>query len=101
MRPQLSDSSFRVWSVRLHVSDILHIIIMSTDPGTVNGEEDEFGAFVALHAGALQSAGIPPIYWRSLHHKITNEVCLLVFNLQPAACPVTYCGAGTQCENDL
>ncbi|XP_044041816.1 tubulin--tyrosine ligase-like protein 12 isoform X1 [Siniperca chuatsi] len=41
----------------------------------MNGDEDdEFRAFVALHAGALQSSGIPQIYWRSLHHKITNEI---------------------------
>ncbi|XP_070709918.1 tubulin--tyrosine ligase-like protein 12 [Pempheris klunzingeri] len=48
---------------------------MSTSPLTVNGEEDEeFRAFVALHSGALQSSGIPQTYWRSLHHKITNEI---------------------------
>ncbi|XP_070785226.1 tubulin--tyrosine ligase-like protein 12 [Enoplosus armatus] len=42
---------------------------------TMNGGEDEeFRAFEALHAGALQSSGIPQIYWRSLHHKITNEI---------------------------
>uniref|UniRef100_A0AAQ4RE03 Tubulin tyrosine ligase-like family, member 12 n=1 Tax=Gasterosteus aculeatus aculeatus TaxID=481459 RepID=A0AAQ4RE03_GASAC len=41
----------------------------------MNGDEDEeFQAFVALHAGALQSSQIPTIYWRSLHHKITNEI---------------------------
>uniref|UniRef100_A0A8C3ADZ3 Tubulin tyrosine ligase-like family, member 12 n=1 Tax=Cyclopterus lumpus TaxID=8103 RepID=A0A8C3ADZ3_CYCLU len=37
-------------------------------------EDEELDVFVALHAGALQSSGIPPIYWRSLHHKITNEI---------------------------
>lgn len=48
---------------------------MSTNPVMLNGDEDEeFSAFVALHAAALQSAGIPHIYWRSLHHKITNEI---------------------------
>uniref|UniRef100_A0A8C9XGC4 Tubulin tyrosine ligase-like family, member 12 n=1 Tax=Sander lucioperca TaxID=283035 RepID=A0A8C9XGC4_SANLU len=36
--------------------------------------DEEFTGFVALHGGALQSSGIPPIYWRSLHHKITNEI---------------------------
>ncbi|KAK9525270.1 hypothetical protein VZT92_015997 [Zoarces viviparus] len=41
----------------------------------MNGDEDdEFNVFVALHAGALQSSRIPTIYWRSLHHKITNEI---------------------------
>uniref|UniRef100_UPI0037E7CEFF tubulin--tyrosine ligase-like protein 12 n=1 Tax=Semicossyphus pulcher TaxID=241346 RepID=UPI0037E7CEFF len=48
---------------------------MSTDPIIVHGDEDEeFTAFVALHAGALQSSGIPQIYWRSLQHKITDEI---------------------------
>ncbi|XP_034529609.1 tubulin--tyrosine ligase-like protein 12 isoform X2 [Notolabrus celidotus] len=48
---------------------------MSTDPVIQLGDEDEeFMVFTALHAGALQSSGIPQIYWRSLHHKITNEV---------------------------
>ncbi|XP_047430657.1 tubulin--tyrosine ligase-like protein 12 [Mugil cephalus] len=48
---------------------------MSTNPEILNGSEDEeFQSFVALHAGALQSSGIPQIYWRSLHHKITNEI---------------------------
>ncbi|KAE8281564.1 Tubulin--tyrosine ligase-like protein 12 [Larimichthys crocea] len=37
-------------------------------------EDEEFAVFVALHAGALQSSGIPQTYWRSLHHKITNEI---------------------------
>ncbi|XP_070848074.1 tubulin--tyrosine ligase-like protein 12 [Chaetodon trifascialis] len=48
---------------------------MSTNRLIMNGEEDEeFKVFVALHAGALQSSGIPQIYWRSLHQKITNEI---------------------------
>nr|XP_046235107.1 tubulin--tyrosine ligase-like protein 12 [Scatophagus argus] len=48
---------------------------MSTSPVIMNGDEDEeFTVFVGLHAGALQCAGIPQIYWRSLHHKITNEI---------------------------
>ncbi|KAG8005733.1 Tubulin--tyrosine ligase-like protein 12 [Nibea albiflora] len=48
---------------------------MSTNPVIMNGDEhEEFAVFVALHAGALQSSGIPQIYWRSLHHKITNEI---------------------------
>lgn len=54
-----------------------NIAVMSTNPIMMNGDEDELELFVALHAGALQSSGIPPIYWRSLHHKITNEVCCL------------------------
>lgn len=52
---------------------------MSTNPTVINGDEDEeFAEFVVLHAVALQSCGIPQIYWRSLHHKIVNEVCLLL-----------------------
>ncbi|XP_040886527.1 tubulin--tyrosine ligase-like protein 12 [Toxotes jaculatrix] len=48
---------------------------MSAEQITMNGDEDEeFRAFEALHAGALRSSRIPPIYWRSLHHKITNEI---------------------------
>lgn len=52
---------------------------MSTNPTVIDGDEDEeFAEFVVLHAAALQSCGIPQIYWRSLHHKIVNEVCLLL-----------------------
>ncbi|XP_010792488.1 tubulin--tyrosine ligase-like protein 12 [Notothenia coriiceps] len=50
---------------------------MTTNTLIMNGNEDEdedFRDFVALHAGALQSSGIPLIYWRSLHDKITNEI---------------------------
>ncbi|XP_059181635.1 tubulin--tyrosine ligase-like protein 12 isoform X1 [Centropristis striata] len=48
---------------------------MSTNRVTMNGEQDEeYQVFVALHAAALQSSGIPSVYWRSLHHKITNEI---------------------------
>ncbi|XP_068442719.1 tubulin--tyrosine ligase-like protein 12 isoform X2 [Clinocottus analis] len=48
---------------------------MSTNSLIMNGDKDEeFDVFVALHAGALQSSRIPPAYWRSLHHKITNEI---------------------------
>ncbi|XP_040002553.1 tubulin--tyrosine ligase-like protein 12 isoform X3 [Xiphias gladius] len=48
---------------------------MSAERITMDGGEDqEFCAFTALHAGALRSSGIPQIYWRSLHHKITSEI---------------------------
>lgn len=45
----------------------------------VNGAEEEeeqdgFVAFEALHTAALQASGLPQTYWRSLFHKITNEV---------------------------
>ncbi|XP_056605229.1 tubulin--tyrosine ligase-like protein 12 [Triplophysa dalaica] len=43
--------------------------------GDVNGEEDEeYRLFLALHTPALKAARIPPLYWRSLHLKLTNEV---------------------------
>ncbi|TNN21936.1 hypothetical protein EYF80_067953 [Liparis tanakae] len=48
---------------------------MSTDNEPVTGDVREaFAVFVALHAGALQASGIPPVLWRSLHRKITGEV---------------------------
>ncbi|XP_008399781.1 tubulin--tyrosine ligase-like protein 12 [Poecilia reticulata] len=48
---------------------------MSTDPEGLNDDTDEgFGAFVVLQGGALQSSGVPQVYWKSLYHKITNEV---------------------------
>lgn len=41
----------------------------------MNGEGDnEFMEFSALHAGALHAAGIPQLYWRTLHHKLNKEV---------------------------
>lgn len=49
--------------------------IMSEQNIMLNGDEDEeFRVFVSLHAGSLQSSGIPQTYWRSLHHKITKQV---------------------------
>ncbi|XP_054911404.1 tubulin--tyrosine ligase-like protein 12 [Poeciliopsis prolifica] len=48
---------------------------MSTNPERLNDDLDEgFGAFVGLQGEALQSSGVPQVYWRSLYHKITNEV---------------------------
>lgn len=41
----------------------------------LNGDEDEeFAVFVALHAAALRSCGLPELYWRSLHRKIVGEI---------------------------
>uniref|UniRef100_A0A672ILZ6 Tubulin--tyrosine ligase-like protein 12 SET-like domain-containing protein n=1 Tax=Salarias fasciatus TaxID=181472 RepID=A0A672ILZ6_SALFA len=37
-------------------------------------EEESYRAFEALHAAALQSSGVPHVYWRSLHHKLTSEI---------------------------
>ncbi|CAL8324020.1 unnamed protein product [Lota lota] len=37
------------------------------------GEEDYLN-FVSLHVGALQSSGIPRLYWKSLFHKLSNEI---------------------------
>ncbi|KAG7235829.1 hypothetical protein INR49_002129 [Caranx melampygus] len=46
-----------------------------SEPVLLDADEDEeFVAFVALHAGALRSSRVPQIYWKSLHHKITSEV---------------------------
>uniref|UniRef100_A0A8C5H6S7 Tubulin--tyrosine ligase-like protein 12 SET-like domain-containing protein n=1 Tax=Gouania willdenowi TaxID=441366 RepID=A0A8C5H6S7_GOUWI len=33
-----------------------------------------YRGFEALHAAALHSSGIPQLYWKSLFHKITNEI---------------------------
>uniref|UniRef100_A0A3Q2Z8G9 Tubulin tyrosine ligase-like family, member 12 n=1 Tax=Hippocampus comes TaxID=109280 RepID=A0A3Q2Z8G9_HIPCM len=37
-------------------------------------EEEEFKKFVISYRNALQGSGIPETYWRSFHHKLTNEV---------------------------
>ncbi|XP_051748307.1 tubulin--tyrosine ligase-like protein 12 isoform X3 [Ctenopharyngodon idella] len=43
--------------------------------GNVNGEEDEeYQVFLSLHSPALKAARIPPLYWKSLHLKLANEV---------------------------
>lgn len=45
--------------------------------GKVNGEEDEeYQVFLSLHTPALKAARIPPLYWKSLHLKLANEVTL-------------------------
>uniref|UniRef100_A0A674NQD6 Tubulin tyrosine ligase-like family, member 12 n=1 Tax=Takifugu rubripes TaxID=31033 RepID=A0A674NQD6_TAKRU len=42
---------------------------------TMNGEGDnEFMGFLSLHAGPLHAAGVPQIYWKTLHHKLNNEI---------------------------
>ncbi|KAL6460293.1 hypothetical protein MHYP_G00320520 [Metynnis hypsauchen] len=42
---------------------------------SVNGGEAElYDAFLALHTPALKAAGIPPLYWKTLYHKLTSEV---------------------------
>ncbi|XP_061570285.1 tubulin--tyrosine ligase-like protein 12 [Cololabis saira] len=46
---------------------------MAADSETLNDVED-FQTFVTLHSRALQSSGIPSLYWNSLHHKISNEI---------------------------
>lgn len=64
-----------LWTSAL--SDSRSASVMS-DVQIMNGEDDnEFTGFLALHAGALHAAGIPQLYWRSLHHKLHNEVCFL------------------------
>ncbi|XP_061923037.1 tubulin--tyrosine ligase-like protein 12 isoform X2 [Entelurus aequoreus] len=50
--------------------------MMATNASVLStGDEDEeFNTFVALYAKALNSCGIPEMYWRSLHQKITNQI---------------------------
>uniref|UniRef100_A0A7N9AX52 Tubulin tyrosine ligase-like family, member 12 n=1 Tax=Mastacembelus armatus TaxID=205130 RepID=A0A7N9AX52_9TELE len=68
----MSRSFFRVYRIP---REWLLAATMSTNQVIMNGNRDEeFQAFEALHAGALRSSGLPQIYWRSLHHKITNEI---------------------------
>ncbi|KAI4899274.1 hypothetical protein NFI96_020590 [Prochilodus magdalenae] len=38
------------------------------------GEDEEYKTFLALHSPALKAAGIPPLYWKTLHYKLSNEV---------------------------
>lgn len=38
-------------------------------------DEEEYNLFVSVHEPALKAANIPPLYWRSLHLKLANEVC--------------------------
>nr|XP_057922279.1 tubulin--tyrosine ligase-like protein 12 isoform X1 [Doryrhamphus excisus] len=49
---------------------------MSTNAGVLlNGDEDaDFKTFVILYYKALNGCGIPQMYWRSLYHKITNQI---------------------------
>ncbi|XP_035003717.1 tubulin--tyrosine ligase-like protein 12 [Hippoglossus stenolepis] len=48
---------------------------MSAEQIAMDGDVDEhFSSFLALHTGALRASGIPHIYWKSLHQKITNEI---------------------------
>lgn len=42
--------------------------------GFVNEEDEEYKVFLALHTAALKAARIPPLYWKSLHHKLKHEV---------------------------
>ncbi|XP_006633164.2 tubulin--tyrosine ligase-like protein 12 [Lepisosteus oculatus] len=37
-------------------------------------EGDAYELFLSLHGAALKASRIPPVYWRSLHYKLTNEV---------------------------
>ncbi|KAL4660317.1 tubulin-tyrosine ligase-like protein 12 [Arapaima gigas] len=45
--------------------------------GSQNGYEqdgEEYRLFVELHAAALKSSRIPPLYWKTLYYKLVNEV---------------------------
>lgn len=49
--------------------------VVKSGPKIMNGEGDnEFMGFLALHAAALHAAGVPQLYWRTLHHKLNKEV---------------------------
>ncbi|XP_063073620.1 tubulin--tyrosine ligase-like protein 12 [Engraulis encrasicolus] len=37
-------------------------------------DDEEYNLFVSVHEPALKAANIPPLYWRSLHLKLANEV---------------------------
>ncbi|XP_036376201.1 tubulin--tyrosine ligase-like protein 12 [Megalops cyprinoides] len=41
---------------------------------TTEEEDKEFQLFFQLHSAALKSSRIPPLYWKSLFYKLTNEV---------------------------
>ncbi|CAB1445409.1 unnamed protein product [Pleuronectes platessa] len=48
---------------------------MSAEQIEMDGNvEEHFASFLALHTGALRASGIPHIYWKSLHQKITSEI---------------------------
>ncbi|XP_059833938.1 tubulin--tyrosine ligase-like protein 12 [Hypanus sabinus] len=38
------------------------------------GSEEDFQLFVDVHGAALRASGVPPLYWKSLHHKLAHEV---------------------------
>uniref|UniRef100_A0A6Q2Z211 Tubulin--tyrosine ligase-like protein 12 SET-like domain-containing protein n=1 Tax=Esox lucius TaxID=8010 RepID=A0A6Q2Z211_ESOLU len=40
----------------------------------VNGDDEQFTAFLSLHSAALQSSRIPQLYWKSLYYKLINEL---------------------------
>ncbi|KAG9280209.1 tubulin--tyrosine ligase-like protein 12 isoform X2 [Astyanax mexicanus] len=53
----------------------VHVCNMEMQSGYMNGEEDqEYRAFLDLLSPVLKAAGIPPLYWRSLHYKLSHEV---------------------------
>ncbi|CAL8279074.1 unnamed protein product [Gadus morhua 'NCC'] len=99
-RAQLFLSYFRV--LRKHVKRVgfsfcrvlftskpQQVTMATTNNGIVNGmeeqeeketeqeeeqEEEVYRNFVALHAGALRSSGIPELYWKSLFLKLSQEI---------------------------
>ena len=105
-RAQLFLSYFRV--LRKHVKRVgfsfcrvlftskpQQVTMATTNNGIVNGieeqeeketeqeeeqEEEVYRNFVALHAGALRSSGIPELYWKSLFLKLSQEVWTPRFN---------------------
>ncbi len=47
---------------------------------------DQFDQFFNLHKPQLEASGVPEIYWKTLHHKLENQVnwflsmSILIFN---------------------
>ncbi|XP_048463790.1 tubulin--tyrosine ligase-like protein 12 [Rhincodon typus] len=34
----------------------------------------DFQLFTETHRAALETSGVPPLYWESLHHKLAHEI---------------------------
>ncbi|PIO34010.1 hypothetical protein AB205_0100030 [Aquarana catesbeiana] len=43
------------------------------EPG-YDQQDEGYSQFVVLHQAALNSSGVPPVYWKSLHRKLEGEI---------------------------
>nr|XP_023663286.1 tubulin--tyrosine ligase-like protein 12 isoform X1 [Paramormyrops kingsleyae] len=41
---------------------------------SIDSADEEYQIFLSLHEAALMSCRIPPLYWKSLYYKLSNEV---------------------------